>query len=58
MPAQRRDRHNGALHLGDRLQAETGMLIVTAPDPLSCVAIGAGQCLEEFDILKQVLVSG
>jgi len=34
------------------------MLIVVAQDPLSCVAIGAGQCLEEFDILKQVLVSG
>jgi rod shape-determining protein MreB and related proteins len=44
--------------LGARLQQETGMLIVLAQDPLSCVAIGAGQCLEEFDILKQVLVSG
>jgi actin-like ATPase involved in cell morphogenesis len=33
------------------------MLIVTAPDPLSCVAIGAGQCLEEFDVLKHVLVN-
>ena len=43
--------------LGARLQAETGMRIVTAPDPLSCVAIGAGQCLEEFEILKQVLVT-
>ena len=43
--------------LGARLQEETGMLIVLAPDPLSCVAIGAGQCLEEFDILKQVLVT-
>ncbi len=43
--------------LGARLQAETGMLIVTAPDPLSCVVIGAGQCLEEFEILKQVLVT-
>jgi len=44
--------------LGARLQQETGMLIILAQDPLSCVAIGAGQCLEEFDILKQVLVSG
>jgi rod shape-determining protein MreB len=43
--------------LGARLQEETGMLVVTAPDPLSCVAIGAGQCLEEFDILKQVFVT-
>ena len=43
--------------LGARLQQETGMLIVLARDPLSCVAIGAGQCLEEFEILKQVLVT-
>ncbi|HZM53785.1 MAG TPA: rod shape-determining protein [Acidimicrobiales bacterium] len=43
--------------LGARLQEETGILVVSAPDPLSCVAIGAGQCLEEFDILKQVLVT-
>jgi rod shape-determining protein MreB len=43
--------------LGARLQEETGMLIVLARDPLSCVAIGAGQCLEEFEILKQVLVT-
>jgi len=43
--------------LGARLHEETGMLIVLARDPLSCVAIGAGQCLEEFEILKQVLVT-
>jgi rod shape-determining protein MreB and related proteins len=43
--------------LGTRLQEETGIKIVLASDPLSCVAIGAGQCLEEFDILKQVLVA-
>ena len=43
--------------LGARLQEETGILVVSARDPLSCVAIGAGQCLEEFDILKQVLVT-
>jgi len=43
--------------LGARLREETGMLIVLASDPLSCVAIGAGQCLEEFEILKQVLVT-
>ena len=43
--------------LGPRLQEETGMLIVLASDPLSCVATGAGQCLEEFEILKHVLVT-
>jgi rod shape-determining protein MreB len=43
--------------LGARLHEETSMLIVTAPNPLNCVAIGAGQCLEEFDVLKHVLVT-
>jgi len=42
--------------LAARLQEETGMLIVTAPDPLNCVVMGAGQCLEEFDVLSQNLV--
>ncbi len=40
-----------------RIQAETGMPIVVAKNPLQCVAIGSGQCLEEFDALKQVLIS-
>jgi rod shape-determining protein MreB and related proteins len=43
--------------LGTRLQEETGILAVMAQDPLSCVAIGAGQCLEEFDTLQGVLVT-
>ena len=49
----------GALLLGldARLQAETGMPIVVARDPLTCVAMGSGQCLEEFDALKRVLIS-
>jgi len=40
-----------------RLQAETGMPIVVAPDPLNCVAVGSGMCLEEFEALRQVLIS-
>ncbi len=40
-----------------RLQHETGMPIVVARDPLNCVAIGAGQCLEEFEALKRVLIT-
>jgi len=40
-----------------RLQQETGMPIYTAPDALNCVAIGSGQCLEEFEALKQVLIT-
>ncbi len=40
-----------------RLQAETHMPIVVAPDPLNCVALGSGMCLEEFEALRQVLSS-
>ncbi len=49
----------GALLTGldTRLQHETGMPIVIAPDPLHAVAIGSGQALEEFDALKNVLFS-
>jgi len=43
--------------LDARLQVETGMPIVIAKNPLHSVAIGAGQCLEEFEALKQVLIS-
>ncbi len=38
-----------------RLEAETGMPIHLAPNPLHCVAIGSGQSLEEFEALKGVL---
>jgi rod shape-determining protein MreB len=49
----------GALLTGldTRLQNETGMPIMLAPDPLHAVAIGSGQALEEFDALKNVLFS-
>src|SRR5207302_74340 len=40
-----------------RLSAETGMPILIAKNPLHSVAIGSGQCLEEFQALKQVLIS-
>src|SRR5687767_7688338 len=43
--------------LDARLSAETGMPIVIAKNPLHSVAIGSGQCLEEFEALKQVLIS-
>lgn len=43
--------------LGARLEHETGMPIVVAPDPLYSVVIGSGQSLEEFDALKGVLFS-
>ena len=40
-----------------RLADETGMPIIVADDPLRSVVIGSGQCLEEFEALKQVLIS-
>ena len=49
----------GALLAGldHRLHDETGMPIVVAKNPLQCVALGSGQCLEEFEALKQVLIT-
>jgi rod shape-determining protein MreB len=43
--------------LDARLSAETGMQIIIADDPLHSVVMGGGQCLEEFEALKQVLIS-
>jgi rod shape-determining protein MreB len=40
-----------------RLSAETNMPIHIAHDPLYTVVMGSGRCLEQFDALKQVLVS-
>ncbi len=43
--------------LDERLRHETGMPVHVAEDPLHSVAIGAGRCVEEFEALRQVLVS-
>jgi rod shape-determining protein MreB len=43
--------------LDERLHQETGMPIHIAENPLQCVALGSGQCVEEFESLQQVLVS-
>jgi len=43
--------------LDERLRQETGMPVHIAEQPLNCVAIGAGKCLEEYESLKKVLVS-
>ena len=40
-----------------RLEHETGMPIVIAANPLHAVAIGSGQCLEEFEVLKGVFIN-
>jgi rod shape-determining protein MreB len=39
--------------LEERLRDETGMPTFLAESPLTCVAIGAGQSLEEFDALSR-----
>lgn len=43
--------------LDERLRHETGMPIIIAEQPLDCVALGAGKCVEEFEALQQVLIS-
>jgi rod shape-determining protein MreB len=43
--------------MDERLKHETGMPIHVAENPLSCVVIGSGKCLEEFEVLKRVLIS-
>lgn len=39
------------------LREETGLPVVIAEDPLSCVVLGSGKILDELDLLKQVTVS-
>ena len=43
--------------LDERLKHETGMPIHVTDNPLSCVAVGSGKCLEEFEALKRVLIA-
>ena len=39
------------------LRASTGLPVSIADDPLSCVALGTGRCLEEMKTLRNVLIS-
>ncbi|MCF6265523.1 MAG: rod shape-determining protein [Desulfuromusa sp.] len=39
------------------LREETGLPVVVAEDPLSCVVLGSGQILDQLDLLKQVAIS-
>jgi rod shape-determining protein MreB len=43
--------------LDERLRHETGMPVHIAQDPLDSVVLGTGRCVEEFEALKQVLIS-
>lgn len=38
------------------LRNATGLPVSVADDPLSCVALGTGQALEEMDVLKNILI--
>jgi len=39
------------------LRRETGLPVVLANDPLSCVVLGTGRCLEEMATLKNLLIT-
>ena len=39
------------------LRHSTGLPVSIADDPLSCVALGTGRCLEELKTLRNVLIS-
>ncbi len=41
--------------LATRLQVETNMPIVVADDPLNCVALGSGMCLENLEVFERML---
>ena len=49
----------GALLRGlpERLRKETGMPVIVAEDPLHAVVNGAGKCVENIEMLKQILVA-
>jgi rod shape-determining protein MreB len=49
----------GALlrNMDQLLREETGLPVVIAEDPLSCVVLGSGRVLDELDLLKQVTVT-
>ena len=40
--------------LDKALEEETGITIKRAEDPLSCVAIGTGQVLEEMELMSLI----
>ena len=41
-------------NIDDLLREETGLPVIVAEDPLSCVALGCGKILEELDLLRAV----
>jgi rod shape-determining protein MreB len=43
--------------LAARMAADTGVTVQVAKNPLQAIAIGSGQCLEQFNVLNGVLIS-
>ena len=43
--------------LADRLQHETGMPVRLAENPVDCVVLGTGRCIEDLQALKPVLLA-
>ncbi len=43
--------------LDERLVKETGMPVVVADEPLGCVALGTGRCLEEYEKMDSVFAA-
>jgi rod shape-determining protein MreB and related proteins len=41
----------------ERLEAETNVPVVLADSPLTCVALGAGQALDEIELLERTLTA-
>jgi rod shape-determining protein MreB and related proteins len=44
--------------LAERLQEETALPVHLANEPLTCVAVGAGRCLDELDVIAGAAKSG
>ena len=49
----------GALlaNLNKLISKETGMPVIVAEDPLSCVGEGTGRALEDLNLLKRVVMT-
>jgi rod shape-determining protein MreB len=39
------------------LREETGLPVVIAEDPLSCVVLGVGKVLDEINLLRSIAIS-
>ena len=49
----------GALikNLDKRIREETGLPVTLAENPLSCVVLGTGKMLSDFDLLRKIAIN-